>query len=195
MSYFASWQGKAHAAIDFAAAAQSLTGKTDDVLLQACAAERAASAHGVDGKYKECMTEFDRALTGLALPAGRRSPESPAYYFSEGVVASKQSDCLLRLGKPAEAAASAERGIQLFDNSFTHGLAYCTLRLGTARLLCGELEEGTRVTAEGALLANQIRSARLTSEVRVARGRMGPWRDTPAVKELDERLRVFGMGG
>ena len=83
------------------------------------------------------MTGFDRALTGLALlvPADRRSPESPAYYFDEGVVVSKQSDSLLRFGKPAEAAASAERGPQLFNNSFTHGLAYCTLRLGTARLL------------------------------------------------------------
>jgi transcriptional regulator with XRE-family HTH domain len=195
MSYFASWQGKAHAAIDFAAAAQSLAGKTDDALLQACAAERAASAYGIDGQYKECMTEFDRALTGLALPTGRRSPESPAYYFDEGVVASKQSDCFLRLGKPAEAAASAERGIRLFDSSFTHGLAYCTLRLGTARLLSGELEEGARVIGEGALLANRIRSARLTSEVSAARGRMWPWRDTPAVKELDERLRGLGMGG
>jgi transcriptional regulator with XRE-family HTH domain len=193
MSYFASWHGKAHAGIDFAAAAQSLASKTDDVLLQACAAERAASAYGTDGQDKECMTKFDRALAGLALPAGRRSPESPAYYFDEGVVASKQSDCLLRLGKPAEAAATAERGLRLFDGSFTHGLAYCTLRLGTARLLSGEIEEAARVIGEGALQAARIRSARLIGEVRAARARMQPWRDTPAVRELDERLRGIGF--
>ena len=195
MSYFASWHGKAHAGIDFAAAAQSLASKTDDVLLQACAAERAASAYGTDGQYKECITEFDRALAGLALPAGRRSPESPAYYFDEGVVASKQSDCLLRLGKPAEAAATAERGLRLFDGSFTHGLAYCTLRLGTARLLSGEIEEAARVIGKGALQAARIRSARLMGEVKAVRARMQPWRDIPAVKALDERLRGFGMGG
>lgn len=114
------------------------------------------------------MTGFDRALTGLALlvPADRRSPESPAYYFDEGVVVSKQSDSLLRFGKPAEAAASAERGLQLFNNSFTHGLAYCTLRLGTVRLLSGEVEEAARVIGEGTLLATRIRSARLTSEAK-----------------------------
>jgi len=193
MSYFASWHGKAHAGIDFAAAAQSLASKTDDVLLQACAAERAASAYGTDGQYKECMTEFDRALAGLAVPAGRRAPESPAYYFDEGVVASKQSDCLLRLGKPTEAAATAERGLRLFDGSFTHGLAYCTLRLGTGRLLSGEIEEAARVISEGALQAARIRSARLMGEVRTARARMQPWRATPAVRELDERLRGIGF--
>jgi len=178
-----------------AAAAQSLAGKTDDVLLRACAAERAGTAEAIDGQYKECMTAFDQALVGLALPAGRRSPESPAYYFDEGVVASKQSDCLLRLGKPAEATASAERALLLFDNSFTHGLAYCILNLGTARLLSGEVEEAARVVGEGALLAARIRSARLTGEVKTARGRLQPWHGRAAVKELDEGLRGMGFGG
>ena len=61
MSYFASWQGKAHAGIDFAAAAQSLVCQTDDTLLRVCAAERAATAHAIDGQYTACMREFDRA--------------------------------------------------------------------------------------------------------------------------------------
>lgn len=195
MSYFASWQGKAHAGIDFAAAAQNLAGKTDDVLLKACAAERAGTAYAIDGQYKECMIEFDRALAGFALPANQRFPESPVYWCDEGLIASRQSDCLLRLGKPAEAAACAERGLQLFDTSFTHGLAYCTLRLGTARLLSGEVEEATRVIGEGAVLAAPISSARLTGEVRTARGRLQPWQDTTAVKELDEKLAGYGMGG
>jgi transcriptional regulator with XRE-family HTH domain len=193
MSYFASWQGKTHAGIDFAAAAQNLAGKTDDVLLKACAAERAGTAYAIDGQYKECMIEFDRALAGFALPADQRFPESPVYWCDEGLIASRQSDCLLRLGKPAEAAACAERGLQLFDTSFTHGLAYCTLRLGTARLLCGEIEEAARVIGEGAVLAAPISSARLTNEVKTARGRLQPWEDTTAVKELDEGLRGMGL--
>ncbi|HKR48047.1 MAG TPA: helix-turn-helix transcriptional regulator [Pseudonocardiaceae bacterium] len=193
MSHFASWHRKAHAGIDFAAAARSLTGKTDDVLLHAYVAERAAWAYAVDGQYKESMAELDRALARLALPAGQRSPQSPVYWFHEGAIASKQSECLLRHGRPAEAAASAERGLQLFDGSFVMGLAFCTLRLGTARLLSGEVEEAARVTGEGALLAIKRRSARLIGEVKAARGRLQPWRDTPAVRDLDERLRVWGL--
>jgi tetratricopeptide (TPR) repeat protein len=195
MSHFASQQGKAHAAIDFAAAAQNLGTKTDDHLLQACTAVEFAIAYAVAGQHKESMSEFDRALTALTVSPDQRSPESPVYWFHEGLVASHQSDCFLRQGKPAEAAAAAERGLQLFDTSFVSDLAHCTLRLGTARLLSGEIEEAARVIGGGAILATKHRSARLTSEVRAARGRMGPWRDTPAVKELDERLRGLGMGG
>ena len=193
MSYFASWQGKAHAGIDFAAAARSLSDKTDDVLLQACVAVGAASAYAVAGRHKDSMAEFDRALTCLHHQPTGDLPRSPVYWFSEGLVASRQSDCLLRLGRPAEAAACAERGLRLFDNSFTHGLAYCTLRLGTARLLSGEVEEAARVIGEGALLAARIRSARLTGEVTAARDRLQPWRDTPAVKTLDEQLTGMGF--
>ncbi|MGH8744565.1 MAG: hypothetical protein ACREUY_09845, partial [Burkholderiales bacterium] len=194
MSYFASWHGKAHAGIDFAAAAQSLAGKTDDVLLQAYAAERVASAYGFDGQHMECMTAFDQALAGLAVPAGQKSPESPVYWVNEGFIASKQSECLLRLGNPVEAAISAQRALQLVDTSFTHGLAYCTLRLGTARLLSGDIEEAAQVIGEGGMLAARIRSTRLTKEVRVARSRMEPWRETQVVRELDERLVGVGFG-
>jgi DNA-binding XRE family transcriptional regulator len=195
MSFFASWQGKAHAAIDFAAAARSFGAKTDDQLLRARTAAEFGLAHAVDGQHKECMTEFDRALASFASSAGQRSPESPVYWLHEGLVVSQQSDGLLRLGKPAEAAASAERGILLYGNSSDRGLAYCNIHLGTARLLCGEVEEAARVIGEGALLATKNRSARLTSEVMAARGRLQPWHNTTAVRELDERLRGLGMGG
>ncbi|MCA1601805.1 MAG: hypothetical protein LC776_09250, partial [Acidobacteria bacterium] len=90
MSYYASWQGKAHAGIDLAAAAQSLATKTDDQLLQACIAVELGMAYAVDGQHKECMAAFEQALAGLALPADRRSPESPVYWFHEGLVASHQ---------------------------------------------------------------------------------------------------------
>jgi hypothetical protein len=195
MSFFASWQGKAHAGIDLAAAAQSLATKTDDHLLRACTDTEFGLAYAVDGQYKECMTEFDRALAGLALPVGQRSPESPVYWLHEGLVASHQSDCLIRLGKPVEATAPAERGLQLLDSSFVRNIALCNLSLGTARLLCGEVEEAARLTGEGALLATKHRSARLTSEVKATRGRLQPWKNTAAVRELDERLVTYGMRG
>lgn len=195
MSYFASRQGKAHAGVDFAAAAQGLAGKTDDVLLQVCIAERFASAYGIDGQCRESMTAFDRALAGLALPAGRRSPESPVYWFNEGLIASSQSDCLLRRGKPVEAAARAQQALELFDTSLVSDFAVCTLHLGTARLLSGDIEEAARVIGEGSVLAARIRSVRLAKEVRAVRGRMEPWRETSAVRELDERLVRVGFGG
>jgi hypothetical protein len=187
MSYFASWQGKAHAGIDFATAAQNLAGKTDDMLLQVCAAERAGTAYAIDGQHKECMDEFDKAQVGI-VSTGATYPESPAYWYHEGLIASQKSDCLTRLGKPHEAVFKASEGLELFDSSFVGSLAFCTLRLGTAHLLSGEVEEAARFVGDGALLAAQNRSVRLTREVQTARARMEPWQDMQAVKELDERL-------
>jgi hypothetical protein len=188
MSYYASLQGKAHTGIDLAAAAQNLTAQSDDHLLRACVAVEFGMAYAVDGQYGDCMAAFDRALDGLAIAEGQRSSESPVYWFHEGLVASLQSDCLLRLGRPAAAAASAERGLQLFDTSLISDMAFCTLHLGTARLRCGEVEEAARVIGDGAVLASQSPSVRLMREVRAARERLEPWRDTRAVRELDERV-------
>jgi transcriptional regulator with XRE-family HTH domain len=193
MSYFASWQGKAHAGIDFAAAAQSLAGKTDDSLWPVFAAERAGIAYAVDGQLKECMTELDRAQAGLAASAGRIPPESPVYWYHEGVIDSQKSYCLLRLGQPIAAAVSAHRGLPLFDNSIVGHLAVCTLRLATARLQSGEIEEAARVLGDGALLVTRNRSVRLTKQVQAARAQMKPWEDTSAVKALDERLVEVGF--
>jgi len=195
MSYFASWQGKAHAGLDFAAAAQNLASKTDDALWHVFAAERAAIAYAIDGQHKECMTEFDRAQAGLVSSAGRMSPESPVYWYHEGLIDSQKSYCLLRLGQPGEAAASASKGLPQFGSSIVGDLAVCTLRLATARLQSGEVEEATRVLGDGALLAARNRSVRLSHEVRTIRASMQPWHDTAAVKELDERLRGMGFGG
>ncbi|MGH3688013.1 MAG: hypothetical protein ACRDSM_23810 [Pseudonocardiaceae bacterium] len=191
MSFFASWQGKAHASMDCAAAAQTFGAKTDDHLLRARTAAEFGFAYAIDGQYKECLDEFDRAVAILTMPGSQRSPDSPLYWFDEGTVASCRSDCLIRLGKPAEAAASAERALQLSHSSVS-GVAYSTLRLGTARVLSGEIEEAAHVIGDGAVLAARIRSARLTKEVRAARGRLEPWKDTRAVRELDER--VVGVG-
>jgi hypothetical protein len=95
------------------------------------------------------MAEFDRALAGLALPDGRRSPESPVYWFNEGLITSRQSDCLLRCGKPVEAAVIAQKELRLFDNPFVRDHVFCTLHLGTVRLLSGDIEEAAHVIGEG----------------------------------------------
>lgn len=105
------------------------------------------------------------------------------------MIDTQKSYCLLRLGRPVEAAVSAHRGLGLLDSSIVGHLAVCTLRLTTARLQSGEIEEAARVLGDGALLVTRNRSVRLSQEVRTVRSRMQPWHNTPAVRELDEGLR------
>jgi len=187
MSYAASSQGKAHAGIDLAAAAQSLSPQTDDPLLRVCAAERAGTAYAVDGQYEPCLIEFDKAHEGM-LSATDAPPESPAYYYHEGLLVSHQSESLLLLGKPKEAVASASTGLTVFNKSYVDGYALCTLHLGNAHLQAGEIDEAAWVIGSAASLAAQNRQARLVKELRTSRARMQPWQGTQAVRELDERL-------
>lgn len=193
MSYFASWQGKAPAAIDLAASAESLLHKTDDPLMRVGVAQRSATAYAIDSQHKTCMVQLERAQATL-LSAGHVSVESPLYFYNEGYLASHKSECLLRLGKPQEAAASASAGLTLYDQSFVDGYAVCTLHLGNAYLQAGEIDEAAQVIGSAAALSAQTHSARLTKELRTTRVRLEPWRETQAVKELDERLVGVGFG-
>jgi len=192
MSYATSSQGKAHAGIDLAAAAQSLASKTDDPLLRVCAAERAGTAYAVDGQYKPCLTEFNKAQEGM-LSAKDAPADSPAYYYHEGLLASHQSECLLLLEKPKEAAVSASTGLTVFNKSYVDGYALCTLHLGNAYLQAGEIDEAAWVIGNAANLAAQNRQARLVKELRTSRAWMQPWQGTRAIRELDERLAGCGV--
>lgn len=187
MSYFASWQGKAPVAIDFAAAAESFLPKTDDPLMQVGVAQRAATAYATDGQYDRCMERLEKAQEKLAS-SGQVSVESSLYFYNEGYLASHKSECLLRLRRPQEAAASATAGLALYDKSFIDGYAVCNLHLGNAYLQAGEIDEAAQVISRAATLSVQTHSARLVKELRTARNQMEPWRQTRAVRELDERL-------
>ncbi|MGH3797508.1 MAG: helix-turn-helix transcriptional regulator [Pseudonocardiaceae bacterium] len=192
-SYTESWQGRAPTGIDLATVAQSLLSKTEDPLMRVGAAQRAATAYAFDGQYEACMTEIERARDSLDAAAGQVSPESPAYFFNEGYLTSHKSECLLRLGKPREAAASASTGLMLYDKSFVDGYAVCTLHLGNAHLQSGEIDEAARLVGSAADLAAQTRSARLVKELRTTRGHLQPWQSTQAVKTLDDQLAAYGL--
>jgi len=192
ISHAAYWQGKVHTAIDTVAAARNLLSKTDDPLMQVYVANTAAQAYAIDGQYEASMTECEKAQDGLAS-VGHVPAESPAYWYHEGYLASEKSGCLLRLGKPQEAVASANNGLALFDDSFVNNQAFCMLFLGNARLQSHEIDEAARVIGDAAGLATQTRSTRLVKQLRMTRARMQPWQDTAAIKGLDDRLVAYGL--
>lgn len=192
MSYTASSQGDAHVGIETAGAALGLIGKTSDPLMLVCVADKAARAYAIDGQHHACMDEFKTSQDGL-VSDGQPRTDSPAYFYNEGFLLSQKSDCLLRLGKPHDAADSASAGLALFDKQFVGSRAFCMLYLGNAYLQSSEVDEAARVVGNAAGLVAQTRSARLVEELRATRTRMRPWQSTQAVKTLDDRLVSFGL--
>lgn len=194
MSYAVSWHGKPHIGIDLAMVAQGLAAKTDDMLLKVCVAADTAVSYATDGQYDECVTELGKAQTLLAASPGQAPSESLAYGINEGYLADSESLCMLRLERPRQAIVSARAGLESFDRSFTRSLAFCSLQLGKALVQSKEIDEAAAVIADAAALAAQTRSARLAKELRTVRASMQPWRDTRAVRELDERLVGLSLG-
>ncbi|MGH3973687.1 MAG: hypothetical protein ACRDS9_10230, partial [Pseudonocardiaceae bacterium] len=196
MSYAAGWHRKTHTAIDTAGAARNLlVVKPGDPLMRVCVADATAKAYAIDGQHSASMAEMETAQSSLAS-VGQVSAESPAYWYTEGLLACEKSYCLVRLGKPQDAAIAAITALELFDNSAmgsVGSVASCMLFLGNARLQSGEIEEAARVVGDAAELAAKTRSPRLVTELRVTRTWMQPWQGSQAVSVLDDQLTAYGL--
>jgi hypothetical protein len=62
--------------------------------------------------------------------------------------------------------------------------------LAASFLQQGEIEEGCRVATQALMLARNTRSARCEQRIVVLRSQVRLEADTPAVRQLDEQLRL-----
>lgn len=184
IAFFAAQAGKHDVSTDAGIAAGRLVRCCDDGRLRALIAERIADNHARQGNVRACMRGLDSALD--CVDSGVTTT-SPAYWFSKGKLLSRASTSELRLGQHEQAAVSAAAGLELCPPA-TGGRAFSLTRLADARVLAGEVPEAARLVAEAANLATRYRSPRLVTTLHASRGRMAPWKDTPAVRELDQRL-------
>ncbi|MGI9004056.1 MAG: hypothetical protein ACR2GH_20810 [Pseudonocardia sp.] len=188
---FAVEDSRHNVAVDAAAVARRLVGGCEDRQLRAYVGGITATSHALTGNERQCMAAFDNARH--ALNSGTGHDDSLAYWFTEGALRSKESVAELQFGRVEQAAASAIAGLDLLDDSAIAGRACCLTRLADARVLGGEVAEATRLVADAADLATRYRSPRLVTALHTSRNRMAPWKDTPAVRELDQRLADLGL--
>ncbi|MGH3569791.1 MAG: hypothetical protein ACRDRH_28025, partial [Pseudonocardia sp.] len=191
MSELAIWQQRPRVGIDHAVAGQYWAERTDDLLLRAKTADTAAHAYALDGQQTACLAELDNADAGIA--AGIGQPSCVALYGEGGTHSGIRSSCLVLLRRPAEAVSAAERSVAALARADVRNMAFATVGLGVARLECGDLDHATAILEQAADLAVQNRSARLAGGIHAVRARMQPWQDSPAVIQLDERLRAYQL--
>lgn len=65
------------------------------------------------------------------------------------------------------------------------------LRLGDAYVQSREIDEAARVIGVGADLAARNSSARLVDVLTQSRRHLDPWRETSAVRDLDDQLALL----
>jgi hypothetical protein len=66
--------------------------------------------------------------------------------------------------------------------------------LSEAYVQCTEIDEAARLLGDAGEIAAGHSSVRLIGRLEQARAGMQPWRDTAAVRGLDERLGACGVG-
>jgi hypothetical protein len=105
MSHLATWNGRPRTGIDHALAAIGWANQTDDARLRAYAYDVAARAYASDRQERATRHAIEHAQAAIATADART--DTYAYFFNDGLLASTESDCYLRLGRAGQGVAAA----------------------------------------------------------------------------------------
>jgi tetratricopeptide (TPR) repeat protein len=152
-----------------------------------CGAE--AEAYAAAGDADACFRALDCAEAALD---GAQPDETPRWvaHFDHSHLVRWQGQCLVQLARPAAAQPILREAIRSVDLSFVRARASTLADLAASFLQQGEIEEGCRVAAQALTLARNTRSARCEQRIVVLRSQVRLGADTPAVRQLDEQLRL-----
>jgi ATP/maltotriose-dependent transcriptional regulator MalT len=190
MSRLATWQGKPRIGLDHAVAAEWWAQRTNDMRLRALTADMVAQAYAADGQRDACFTALDTAHTALATA----DDQTPSYItYDEAIHISICGECYLKLGEGGRAVSSAQQSLNLLDMSRARSVAMTIVDLSEAYVQYTEIDEAARLLGDAGEIAAGHSSVRLIGRLEQARAGMQPWRDTAAVRVLDERLGGCGV--
>lgn len=191
MSHLATWRGKPRIGIDHAVAAGQWAQRTDDSRLRAYAADVAGRAYAADGQRDASLTALDTAHRALP-PAGDQTP-SHAYFYDESLHISHRGLCHLELHDAQLAAGYFHQSAATLDQSFTRNTAFNTVELGMTYVQCNDIDEAARLIGDAGEIAARTSSARLLERLKQGRAELQPWKRTPAVRNLDDRLKSYAV--
>lgn len=193
LSQLATWQHRPRVGIDHAVAAQAWAVQTNDLPVRSYAADVAARAYAMDQQDATCRRHLDQArdhiagyTDGATLVLSRKSQSQQMLDSVEGM-------CLLQLGHPEQAVQHTSRALAALDRSYVRVVAFTTVDLSKSHLAGGDVEAAAGTLGDAAGLAAQNQSPRLVQDIRDVRGELTPWHDTEAVRQLDDRLRGYGL--
>lgn len=164
--------------------------RTPDRALQANTGDMAARAFAAAGDYDASMQELQRAAKALASAGD--TPTLVGWY-DEAFLSGIHGQCLLNLGRPAEALAILSPALNALDPAVSvRNVAMNTVDLAGAYIQQGEVDESTRLLGNAHELANRNRSVRLAIRLGEARQQLEPWKDDLTVRMLDEKVTALG---
>jgi hypothetical protein len=163
-----------------------------DVGARAYAAVVRRSARGERrADHSQAMYSLEQACHELGqAPDGDRGA-GLAYFYGQGQYLATRTWCLLDLGDPHLALATAGQSLAAADPAFVRNVALT--RLAGAFAQMGEPGKACEQIGDAADLAARNNSPRLIRVLAETRQQLRPWDTTPDVDGLDERLRALGL--
>jgi tetratricopeptide (TPR) repeat protein len=195
MSTLATSQGKPRLGLDHAAAAAVWAEESHSPLARAYAAEVAVKAYVADNQLDRFRVKLDveYAVLQALQPDAPRAPWW--YFFDESSYWSTVGQCELARQQPEAALKALDKSLALVDPTHRHNKAIRQLHRAEAYIQQEEITEATSIIGNVAAATAVGRSQRITERIASARGLLTPWQRTKPVRELDERLVVYRVGG
>ena len=199
-SHLATWSGDPRLGVEYAlgsvawgqrAGSKLLVSYGCDVGARAYAAVVGRSArNGQRSDHVRCMKSLEQAHRELS-----RAPDGDAgapllYFYGDGQYLATRTRCLLDLKNPGPALAIAEESIAGIDPFFVRNVALTRILMAHAHIQIRDIDAACEDIAEATTLVRHNNSPRVAAVVAESRAQLTPWRDSPAVAALDERLRT-----
>jgi hypothetical protein len=178
-------------AVDHAQAALQAAKASGSPYALAYASDVMARAYAVAGRVDRCHGALDKEREALALITDD-TPRSPWWYFYDrSFYWGTESECALRLNMPVDASEAAQRSLSLVTPFNLHNSALTLAFRAEALIKQREFEEACIALADSARLTTLNSSRRIARRVDQLRRQLRVVDDTPAVRDLDEKLDEY----
>jgi transcriptional regulator with XRE-family HTH domain len=152
-----------------------------------------AEAHALAGDERSTLRALDRADTAMSKAGEEDTSRRPRVaFFNRNYLVGERGVALARLEQPEAAQDVLEDALSSLDPEAVKTRPRLLAALATAHLRQGNIDEACRLGGDALGLATRQQVGPNLQDVRRLRLELEPWRNSRAVKELDEQLGLVG---
>jgi transcriptional regulator with XRE-family HTH domain len=152
-----------------------------------------AEAHALAGNEAASLRALDQAEAIMSRTGEEDAARRPrTAFFTDAYLVGERGVALARLGRPADARQVLEAALGSLEPEMVKTRPRLLSALATAHVQQGNVDEACRIGADALALADRQQVTTNLQDVRRLRLDLEPWRNTQAVRELDEQLAAVG---
>ena len=149
-----------------------------------------AEDHAALGDADASQRDLEAAETSLASAAGQ--DDGLYARWDTARIAGYRGSCALALDRPEEASTVLEGALAATSETLIGQRCAVVTDLATAYAMQREVEHSAALLMESVDTAERAGLGELLQRMQGARQHLAPWAETPAVRQLDERLALVG---